>query len=125
LSIKAKKNFFSVEKLIHRLFGINAINHFNIYIKYRTVIGLDFQKYKSYGSDDFVMDEHFTRWVHKPNDSILSNFWESLIRVYPEKMEEIIQARNKILQPSQKFQSLSPCEIDELWKQINITITTI
>jgi hypothetical protein len=88
------------------------------------VIGLDFQKYKSYGSDDFVMDEHFTRWVQKPNDSILSNFWESLIRVYPEKIEEIIHARNKLLQFSHNFQPLSSNEIEELWKQINITITT-
>jgi hypothetical protein len=88
------------------------------------VIGLDFQKYKSYGSEDFMTDEHFTRWVHKPNDSMLSNFWESLIRVYPEKMEEIIHARNNILQFSQKFQSLSSSEIETLWNQINITIST-
>jgi hypothetical protein len=118
-----KKRFFSVEKLSLRLFGINTINHFNIYIKYHAVIGLDFQKYKLYDSDDFMKDEHFTRWVQKPNDSMLSNFWESLMRVYPEKMDEIIQARNKILQYSQDFQPLSLVEIDELWKRINITIT--
>jgi hypothetical protein len=88
------------------------------------VIGLDFQKYKSYGSEDFMTDEHFTRWVHKPEDSMLSNFWESLIRVYPEKMEEIIQARNKILQFPHNYQPLSPLEIDRLWNQINVTITT-
>jgi hypothetical protein len=88
------------------------------------VIGLDFQKYKSYGSDDFMSDEHFTRWVHKPNDTTLSNFWESLIRVYPEKMEEIIHARNTILQFPQNFQPLSTTEIETLWNQINITITT-
>ena len=87
------------------------------------MIGLDFQKYKSYGSEDFMTDEHFTRWVQKPNDSMLANFWESLIRVYPEKMEAIIHARNNILQFSQIFQPLSLSEIDMLWNQINITTT--
>jgi hypothetical protein len=88
------------------------------------VVGLDFQKYKTYDSEDFITDEQFTRWVHKPNDSVLSNFWESLIRVYPEKMEDIIYARNKILQFHHNFQPLSSTEIESLWNQINITITT-
>lgn len=86
--------------------------------------GLDFQKYKFYGSEDFIKDEYFARWVHNPDDSMLSNFWESLIRVYPEKMEEIILARNKILQFHHNFQPLSRAEIDILWNHINIAITT-
>ena len=86
------------------------------------MIGLDFQKYKSYRSEDFLDDEQFTRWVHKPDDSMLSNFWESLIRVYPEKIEEIIIAKNKLLQFQGIFQPLNMNEIENLWNKINITI---
>ena len=86
------------------------------------MIGLNFQKYKSYRSEDFLNDEQFTRWVHKPDDSILSNFWESLIRVYPEKMEEIIIAKNKLLQFQGIFQPLNATEIENIWNKINITI---
>ena len=86
------------------------------------MIGLNFQKYKSYRSEDFLDDEQFTRWVHKPDDSMLSNFWESLIRVYPEKIEEIIIAKNKLLQFQGIFQPLNMNEIENLWNKINITI---
>ena len=88
------------------------------------MIGLDFQKYKSYRSEDFLGDEEFTRWVDRPDDSMLSNFWESLIRVYPEKIEEIIIAKNKLLQFQGTFQPLTTNEIENLWSKINITITT-
>ena len=94
-----------------------------IQIPYK-VIGLDFQKYKLYRSEDFLDDEQFARWVHKPDDSMLSNFWESLIRVYPEKIEEIIIAKNKLLQFQGTFQPLTTNEIENLWSKINITITT-
>ena len=84
------------------------------------MIGLNFQKYKSYRSEDFLDDEEFTRWVDKPDDSMLSNFWESLIRVYPEKMEEIIIAKNKFLQFQGTFQPLTSNEMENLWNKINI-----
>ena len=84
------------------------------------MIGLNFQKYKSYRSEDFLDDEEFTRWVDKPEDSMLSNFWESLIRVYPEKMEEIIIAKNKLLQFQGTFQPLTSNEMENLWNKINI-----
>ena len=86
------------------------------------MIGLDFQKYRLYRSEDFLDDEQFTRWVHKPDDSMLSNFWESLIRVYPEKIEEIIIAKNKLLQFQEIFQPLNMNEIENIWSKINITI---
>ena len=88
------------------------------------MIGLNFQKYKSYRSEDFLDDEEFTRWVDKPDDSMLSNFWESLIRVYPEKMEEIIIAKNKLLQFQGIFQPLNTNEMENLWNKINLTIAT-
>lgn len=88
------------------------------------MIGLDFQKYKLYRSEDFLNDEQFTRWVDKPDDSMLSNFWESLIRVYPEKIEEIIIAKNKLLQFQGIFQPLNMNEMENLWSKINITIIT-
>ena len=88
------------------------------------MIGLDFQKYRLYRSEDFLDDEQFTRWVHKPDDSMLSNFWESLIRVYPEKIEEIIIAKNKLLQFQGIFQPLNTNEMENLWNKINLTIAT-
>ena len=88
------------------------------------MIGLDFQKYESYCTEDFISDDNFASWVQKPEDSMLSNFWESLLRVYPEKIEAIIKARNKVLNFPVEHKSLNPQEIDLLFKKINLSIFT-
>ena len=87
-------------------------------------MSLNFQKYEAYYSDDFAMDFYFSQWIHAPENLTVSYFWESFLKKYPEKEFEIEIARYKISNPIHHFDCFSQYEIDSLWHQINVTITT-
>jgi hypothetical protein len=84
------------------------------------VIAINFQKYEEFFSDDFVNDHYFTEWIQQPDNSNLSYFWETFIRHYPEKEFEMSIARHQILNSKNQ---LSYTEQNELWHQINLTIS--
>ncbi len=85
---------------------------------------LNFQKYESYYSEDFVADEYFSNWVKTPSDSSITCFWLSFLKKHPEKSDEIILARRQILKLNSTKTQLSESEISNLWHRINLTITT-
>jgi hypothetical protein len=84
------------------------------------VLAINFQKYEEFYSDDFVNDHYFTEWIQQPDNSNLSYFWETFIKHYPEKEFEMSIARHQIIN-SQNLLSYS--EQNELWHQINLTIS--
>jgi hypothetical protein len=84
------------------------------------VIAINFQKYEEFYSDDFVNDHYFTEWIQQPDNSNVSFFWETFIQQYPQKEFEISIARHKILNAQNQ---LSQLEMNELWHQINLTIS--
>lgn len=85
---------------------------------------LNFQKYESYYSEDFVADEYFSNWVQSPSDSTITCFWLSFLKKHPEKSNEIMLARRQILKLNNAKPKLSESEIANLWHRINLTITT-
>ena len=85
---------------------------------------LNFQKYEDYRSEEFATDIYFSQWVQTPDNLTISFFWESFLKKYPEKEYEIEMARHKISNPIYQLDYLSQYDIDSLWHQINITITT-
>ncbi len=85
---------------------------------------LNFQKYEDYRSEEFATDIYFSQWVQTPDNLTVSFFWESFLKKYPEKEYEIEMARHKISNPVYQFEYFSQYDIDSLWHQINITITT-
>jgi len=48
--------------------------------------------YNKFDVQDFLADEHFTRWVLKP-DAEHENFWTNWIRLHPDRREIVEQAR--------------------------------
>ena len=84
---------------------------------------LNFQKYESYYSEDFVADEYFSNWVKSPSDSSITCFWLSFLKKHPEKSDEIMLARREILKLSTAKSQLSESEITNLWHRINLTIS--
>jgi hypothetical protein len=84
------------------------------------VIAINFQKYEEFYSDDFVNDHYFTEWIQQPDNSNLSYFWETFIKQYPEKEFEMSIARHQIIN---SHNLLSHLEQNELWHQINLTIS--
>ncbi len=84
------------------------------------MVAINFQKYEEYCSDDFMNDHYFTEWIQKPYNSNLSHFWETFIEHYPEKEFEITIARQQLLNSQNQ---LSQSEQNDLWHQINLTIS--
>lgn len=98
---------------------------YNKYLKFLyTVSALNFQKYESYYSEDFVADEYFSNWVKSPSDSTITCFWLSFLKKHPEKSDEIMLARRQILKLNVAKSPLSDSEILNLWHRINLTINT-
>ena len=85
---------------------------------------LNFQKYEDYHSEEFATDLYFSQWVQTPDNLTVSFFWESFLKKYPEKEYEIEMARHKLSNPIYQITNFSQYDIDSLWHQINITITT-
>ena len=86
---------------------------------------LNFQKYEDYHSDEFATDIYFSQWIHTPENLTVSFFWENFLKKYPDKIHEIELARHKILKPNHLSSHFSQQDIESLWHQINVTITTI
>ena len=88
------------------------------------MVAMNYQKYEGYCSDDFAEDFYFSQWIHAPESLTLSFFWENFLEKYPEKIHEIELARHKILKPTIFVNQLSQQDVESLWHQINLTITT-
>jgi hypothetical protein len=88
-------------------------------------VSLNFQKYEEYCSEDFATDFYFSQWIHAPDNLTVSYFWENFLQKYPDKVYEIELARHKVMQPQILLNNISQTEIERLWHQINVTITTI
>jgi hypothetical protein len=71
------------------------------------------------------MDFYFSQWIHAPENLTISFFWENFLKKYPEKIHEIELARHKLLKPNIFLSHFSQQDIESLWHQINITITTV
>ncbi len=89
------------------------------------MVAMNFQKYEEYCSDDFATDFYFSQWIYAPDNLTVSFFWENFLIKYPDKIHEIELARHKILKPTIITNQLSQQDIESLWHQINVTITTI
>ena len=89
------------------------------------MVSLNFQKYEAYCSDDFATDFYFTQWIHAPENLTVSYFWENFLKKYPDKIHEIELARHKLSKSNEFLSYFSEQEIENLWHQINHTITTI
>lgn len=88
-------------------------------------MSLNFQKYEEYCSEDFATDFYFSQWIQTPENLTVSYFWENFLKKYPDKIHEIELARHKILKPNGFLSHFSQQDIESLWHQINVTITTI
>ena len=86
---------------------------------------LNFQKYEEYHSEDFVADLYFLQWIHAPENLTVSYFWENFLKKYPDKIHEIELARYKMLKSNGFSSNFPQQEIESLWHQINVTITSI
>jgi transmembrane sensor len=89
------------------------------------VVSLNFQKYEEYCSEDFATDLYFSQWIQAPENLTVSYFWENFLKKYPNKIHEIELARHKLLKPNTFSNHFSQQDIESLWHQINVTITTI
>ena len=78
--------------------------------------------YSAYDTADFVCDDSFVAWVKEGRDGA---HWEQVIKQYPDKQEQILQARAIILAAAQlpPFQ-LKAQDQQQMWDQIRSQMDT-
>ena len=67
------------------------------------------KNYEAFTTEDFLLDEEFQDWVLNPESS-RGSFWNNWMKEHSEKLAEIEQARNIILelQTGIRSEKLSP-----------------
>ena len=80
-------------------------------------------KYKHYSIEDFALDPHFKERVLQPFEEG-STFFDNLIAHYPEKREEILQARKLVLQLDRHFHQQLPTieEKATVYREIRLSL---
>ncbi|MFC5409466.1 FecR family protein [Larkinella bovis] len=81
-----------------------------------------FEKYATYGLEDFVQDGEFIRWVKYPD---LENnlFWSLLLETYPFQQETVHQARQVVLKLQEASHiSLGDDDAREIWNTLQHSI---
>ena len=77
-----------------------------------------FNKYKSYTSKDFALDDDFVRYVciHNPEDVV---FWKEFLKYLPEKAHSIREAKLLILALQPDLALMQTIEIEDLWTSLS------
>ncbi|WP_114782955.1 hypothetical protein [Botryobacter ruber] len=83
---------------------------------------MDLKKYRYYSADEFVNEEGFWLWVLE-NDEAQQIFWQQVQNVYPEKQQEIEQAKQMVLAMNTIEEELPAAKVDALWNKILISAT--
>lgn len=80
---------------------------------------MNFQQYESYSATDFIDDEDFIRWVVRPKSKD-HLFWKSFLANYPQKKEEVEEARAMVRTLAEKpaQTGLSDTEKQEMLQQM-------
>ncbi|NJN26618.1 MAG: DUF4974 domain-containing protein [Cyclobacteriaceae bacterium] len=74
--------------------------------------------YKSYTTEDFVLDQKFRNWILNP-DTELNLYWAKIIKDHPDKISEIREAINVTLNIHDFKYKISPDRSMEIWNYIN------
>ncbi len=74
--------------------------------------------YKTYTTEDFVLDQKFRNWILKPNTE-LNLFWESFINDNPGKLKDVKEAIDIILNLHDFKYTLSIEKVNSIWKKID------
>lgn len=72
--------------------------------------------YRTFDVQDFLADEHFTRWVLKP-DAEHEFFWTNWIRLNPDRREIVEQAR-QIIENIDFTETWTDAERSDMWNYI-------
>lgn len=73
--------------------------------------------YEDYSVKDFILDESFQKWVLQPNEAICA-FWESWLKLHPEKQATVDEARNIIKSLGFREEFPTPQDFSEVWENI-------
>ena len=81
-----------------------------------------FDKYATYGFEEFIQDEDFISWVKFP-DHQHDLFWNRFIQAFPFQQETVEQAKNTILKLSEaSCQNIDPKDAAEIWDSIQTSV---
>ncbi|MBX2952135.1 MAG: FecR family protein [Leadbetterella sp.] len=77
-------------------------------------------KYHHFTTPEFAADDYFRRWVLE-NDEEFNRFWNTFLTVYPEKYEEVMEAKALVLILPGAFYEppVSDGVINRIWEQID------
>lgn len=80
--------------------------------------------YDQYKIEDFLLDEQFKKWILNPEkeDNV---YWENFLAKNPRKSQELLEAREILLNLSMNEYKLSSEEASELWDRIEKKTETI
>lgn len=85
------------------------------------------EDYNKWSTDHFILDELFQAWVLRPDEEN-ERYWLRVIKEFPEKKNEIEEARWFLENLPQYIAPLQPAEVSNLWLRIrktNITPVTV
>ncbi len=73
------------------------------------------ESYENFTVREFVLDEHFQRWVQFGENPA---FWEQWVSEHPQCRETVAEARETVLLLYQDEDELDPVEINAMWQLI-------
>lgn len=80
-----------------------------------------FRKYEDFDVPDFVSDAYFWKWVKEPSQET-EEFWETWMRLHPEKKSMVLEARQLLLAVDFKKTRSEDIDSEALLKRIHASI---
>lgn len=80
--------------------------------------------YKNFSSDDFIKDELFQQWVFNP-DTTNELFWQNVLIQFPDKHEELLEAKQFLLVFNGKDDEFFESRISNLKKRVYFALDNI
>lgn len=77
-----------------------------------------YMNYKNYSVKDFILDESFQKWILHPDEATCS-FWESWLKLHPEKQATVEEARNFIKSLGFREELPTRQDFSEVWENID------
>ncbi|MBC9795379.1 FecR family protein [Sinomicrobium weinanense] len=75
-------------------------------------------KYKKYDVNDFVLDEHFQKWVLH-SDKETDAFWAKWLMSHPEKEEVVLEAVSMVQSLHKRKSKFTIQDIQDIWDKID------
>ncbi|MDP3433965.1 MAG: hypothetical protein Q8T04_13510, partial [Bacteroidota bacterium] len=79
---------------------------------------MNYEKYKNYSTEEFILDEVFMQWVLHPNQEN-DIFWKEFLQNHPEKIQQVKEAVFMIKAIRAVEPSISRKQLDQVYENVH------